>query len=657
MPTSQSHVNAATPMGATLVDGGATFRVWAPAAVQVFVITADIQRARTDPTWIPSDDDALVRQRDGTWTGFLPGVVDGSRYRYWVIGAAGAGFKRDPFARELGTFPAFPDCDCLVREAAGYAWRSEPFHPPAFRDLQLYQLHIGTYHAVDAAGRDVRDARTGTFLDLLFRIEYLRDLGINAIQPLPIQEYPSEFSMGYNGTDYFSPEMDYQVEDPGELRRYLDEANRLFALHGKPGLGLADLQAGPNQLKVIIDLCHLNGIAVIFDVVYNHAGGGFDDQSLYFFDRQRFSTNNDSLYFTDSGWAGGLVFAFWKNEVRQYLIDNACTLLREYRADGLRYDEVSVIDNFGGWSFAQDLADTIRFVKPEAIQIAEYWNDSRWLAVTPTHAGLGFDATLSDRLRDTLRDAVHAASRGGSTRIDLDAVADALRTPPNFPDAWRAVHCVENHDIVYNDRPPSEREPRLARLADGADARSWFARSRSRVATAVLLTAPGIPHLFMGQEFLEDKNWSDNPRFSASTLLWWDGLEHDRHMRDHLIFTKDLLWLRRRLAVLRGERVNPFHVHNDNRVLAYHRWLDGTGEDVVVAVSLSESTRVDYSIGMPWPGRWREIFNSDYYDHFPNPLAAGNGGSVHADGPPRHGFAQSAPLTIPASGLIILQRD
>ena len=314
-------------MGANLVGGGATFRVWAPSAQQVFVITDDISAARINNGWRPQEKDALVRRPDGMWTGFVPGLVDGSPYRYWVVGQGSAGFKRDPYARELGTSPSFPDCDCLIRQPDSYPWRSDGFQPPQFRDLQLYQLHFGTYYAVDATGRDVREARTSKFLDLLYRIDYLRDLGINAIQPLPFQEYPSEFSMGYNGTDYFSPEMDYQVEDPNELQRYLDEANRLFAEHGKPGLSLNDIQPGPNQVKVIVDLCHLNGIAVIFDVVYNHAGGGFDDQSLYFLDRLRFHSNNDSLYFTDSGWAGGLIFAYSKNEVRQYLIDNARTLL------------------------------------------------------------------------------------------------------------------------------------------------------------------------------------------------------------------------------------------------------------------------------------------------------------------------------------------
>jgi len=642
-------------MGANLVDGGATFRVWAPSASEVYVITDELPAARSGG-WAPSPKDELIRQLDGTWTGFVPGVVDGSAYRFWVVGDDGPGFKRDPFARELGTSPAFPDCDCLIRDPDRYAWHDARFLPPDFRDLILYQLHIGTFYGVDDQGRDTREARTSKFLDLLDKIEYLRDLGVNAIQPLPIQEYPSESSMGYNGTDYFSPEMDYQVEDPIELQRYLKAANRLLGQHGVPPLSLDQIRAGPDQLKLIVDLCHLNGLAVVFDLVYNHAGGGFDDQSLYFFDRRRRGSNDDSLYFTSGSWAGGLVFAFWKSEVRQYLIENAKFFLSEYHIDGIRFDEVSVIDNFGGRSFAQDLTGTLRYVSPRSIRIAEYWNDWRWLAVTAPPGGLGFDASLSDRLRDALREAVHEASYGSAARINLDAVADALRTPPNFPAPWKAVHCVENHDIVYERRPPDEKRPRLVRLADGQDSRSWFARSRTRAATAILLTAPGIPHLFMGQEFLEDKNWSDNPRDFKGTLLWWDGLSSERHMRDHLTFTKDLVWLRRHLPVLRSDNVNPFHVHNDDRVLAFHRWMDASGDDVVVVASFNDSTFWDYTLGLPWPGGWREIFNSDYYDHFPNPQAAGNRGGTVAAGPPMHGFGQSATVTIPANGVLLLAR-
>jgi 1,4-alpha-glucan branching enzyme len=650
VPTSQQHIGPNTPLGATLVGGGATFRAWAPRASAVYVITDELPATRSSG-WQPKAKDLLVQQADGTWAGFVPGLSDGSPYRFWVVGDAAGAFKRDPYARELGTSPPYPDCDCLVRAADSYPWHDAGWRPPDFSDLIIYQFHVGTYFATDAGGADVRPRRSGTFLDLLDRIEYWRDLGITAIQLLPIEEYPTETSQGYNGTDYFSPEMDYQVESESELRRYLATANRLRAARGQPGVGLEDIRPGPNQLKLVVDLCHLHGIAVLFDVVYNHAGSGnFDPQSLYFFDRKRPGDNNDSLYFTDQSWAGGLIFAYWNQWVRQYLIDNAAFHLGEFHGDGLRYDEVRVIEEHGGWSFAQDLTGTLRFLEPEAVQIAEYWKDPRRLAVTPAPEGLGFDAALSDRLRDALRSAVGQASWGAAAPVSMDAIASALLPPPGFPAAWRAVHCVENHDVVLRGR-----EPRLPWLANQNERNGWYARSRSRFATGLLLTAPGVPHLFMGQELLEDKPWSDDR--SGDTLIWWDGLAQDPARRDFLAFTRDMIGLRRRLPALRSGGVNPFHVHNDNRVLAVHRWVEGVGQDVVVVASLAESTFWSYQLGLPVAGRWREILNSDVYDSLPNPAVAGNGGAIVADGPPRDGFGQSAQVVIPANAVVVFARE
>ncbi len=651
MPASQQHIDSRTPMGATLVADGATFRVWAPAAQAVYVITDELTAART-PGWAPQEKDLLVRHTDETWTGFVVGIADGSHYRFWVVGDGSQGFKRDPYARELCTKPAYPDCDCKVRASQDYAWHDQGYRPPLFHELIIYQFHFGVYYAVDAAGRDLRQTRYARCLDLLCRIDYLRDLGVNAIQPLPIQEFPTQFSLGYNGCDYFSPEMEYLVEDDNELQSYLPIVNRLLAAHDKTPLSLADLRPGPNQLKAVIDICHLNGIAVLFDVVYNHAGGGFDDQSMYFLDRRVFHSNNDSLYFTEQGWAGGLVFAYWEDAVRQFLIDNACFFLDEYHVDGFRYDEVSVIDNHGGWRFCQDLASTVRANKPEALQIAEYWNDSRWLAVTAPPAGIGCDAALADGLRESLRAAVRQASFGQCAPIDLDAVRNALYPPYGFSAVWRAVQCLENHDIVYTGR-----EPRIAALADPSNPRSWYARSRTRAATALLLTAPGIPLLFMGQEFLEDKNWSDNPDNAAESLLWWDGLKTDRAMCDQLACVRDLIALRRGHPTLCGESINVYHVHNGNRVIALHRWLEGAGMDVVVVASFSEANYWNYRLGFPRPGYWQEIFNSDFYDHLPNPQVAGNAGGVQANEGPLHGLACSASIVLPANAVLVFKYD
>jgi len=159
--------------------------------------------------------------------------------------------------------------------------------------------------------------------------------------------------------------------------------------------------------------------------------------------------------------------------------------------------------------------------------------------------------------------------------------------------------------------------------------------------------------LFMGQEILEDKYWSDSPDFYADSLIWWDGLATDRRMRDHLKFIQDLIRVRRAIRALTSDRIRVFHVNNDNRVIAFHRWVDDVGEDVVVVASFAESTWYSYALGFPRAGAWREIFNSDVYEQFPNPGVAGNGGVIVADGGPLHGFANSAAIVIPANSILV----
>src|SRR6266496_2760518 len=313
MPASQEHLRPGTPMGATLVAGGVALRFWAPAALHVY--------ACFDESETVDDDLELVRDAGGVWSGFFPGVGAGRKYRFYVVGTGGAGFKRDPYARELELY-GYPDCDSIVVDPGEYPWHDEGWTPPAFTDLIVYQFHVGVFSAVDAAGRDRRPHRTAKLLDAVRRVPYLARLGVTAVQPLPVVEFQGEWSLGYNGTDIFSPEMDYCV-DPADLGPYLDAVNALLAARGADPLKPDQLAGQANQLKAFVDVCHLYDLAV--------------------------------------------------------------------HADGLRFDEVTVIDAKGGWAFCQQLTSALRARKPSAALIAEYWGEFRWLAIRPAPEGMGFD--------------------------------------------------------------------------------------------------------------------------------------------------------------------------------------------------------------------------------------------------------------------------
>lgn len=629
------------PTGATLVPGGATFRVYAPRATAVYV-SGDFNG------WQQNPDSQLTAIAGGHWDTFIPGLKDGEQYLLFIQGKGSSGYKRDPRARLLTFQPPFPSSNCVLRDPSQFLWHQTAFEPAAFNDGIIYELHTGTY-SLSPGNND------GRFLDVALRIPYLAALGVTAIELLPIQEFETEFGLGYNGTDYFSPENQYAEPVQTKLLTYFNQINSIFQSAGQTPYPSIDLlRDSDNQLRCLVDLCHVYGIAVIFDVVYNHAGGGFDDHSLWFLDRMPQGNNNDSLYFTDQGFAGGLVFAYWNGDVQQFLIDNARFLYDEYRIDGLRFDEVSTMAAFGGWKTCQALTDTLRTANPKAIQIAEYWPVNDWVVKTTSSGGAGFDATWNDSLRLSLRASLASASAGSSAHVSMDAIAAAIQSS-GLENAWRAVQSIEDHDRVHIGR-----DPRIPALADPSNARSWYARSRSRLAMGLLLTAPGIPMLFMGQEFLEDKQWNDNP--DPANLIWWAGLESgdktiaDKSMGDFLRFTQDLIHLRRRQPALRAEGCQVTHVHNDNRVLVFQRWVPGLGADVIVAATLAEKTWYGYSIGFPAGGPWLEAFNSDVYDNWVNPNVAGNGGRIEANGPPLHGLSHSAALTLPANGLVVFTR-
>jgi 1,4-alpha-glucan branching enzyme len=624
------------PMGASVSADGVAFRVWAPRGSEVHVIGGF-------NGWQRGSRSRLTPVGGGHWATFVPGARAGQEYLFWIAGPGSQGPKRDPRARELTFTPAFPAANCVIVDPKEFPWHHPGYQTPAFSDLILYQLHVGTFSISEGNFG-------GKFVDVVERLPHLEGLGVNGLQLLPIVEFPTEFSLGYNGTDYFSPENDYAEDSDLQLQGYLVLLNRLLeAKRQPPYANLDQLRGSANQLRALVDVCHVYGMAVLLDVVYNHAGGGFDEQSLYFFDRMPKGNHNDSLYFTDQGWAGGLAFAYWNHDVKQFLIDNATFFYQEYRIDGYRFDEVSVMDRFGGWQTAQFITDTCRFINPKAILIAEYWPVNPQVTQPTAAGGAGFDATWQDSLREALRDALSQSSAGATAALNLDRVAEAIGST-NLQSHWRAVNCIENHDIVK-----AGAGPRIPKLADGSDPRSWYARSRSRVASGLLLTSAGIPMLFMGQEFLEDQQWSDDP--GRRLMPDWSRLvAGDQAAADHLRFTTDLVWARRRQPALRGESVRVFHVHSANRVLAYHRWIEGVGQDVVVVASLNESPFTGYRLGFPGAGRWEEIFNSDFYDPFPNPNVAGNGGWVGASGGPLDGMPTSAAITIPPNGILLFAR-
>jgi 1,4-alpha-glucan branching enzyme len=161
----------------------------------------------------------LRKDASGYWTGFQHGAKDGDRYRFWVKGEGSTGYKRDPRARELAP-DGFPNSFSVLREADAYPWHDAGFRTPDFSDMIVYQLHVGT-SAIRSPGV------ASNFLDVISKIPYLADLGINVLQPLPIDEQEANPNMGYGGADLFSPDFPYVAV--ADLPDYLVAINGLLA--------------------------------------------------------------------------------------------------------------------------------------------------------------------------------------------------------------------------------------------------------------------------------------------------------------------------------------------------------------------------------------------------------------------------------------------
>jgi 1,4-alpha-glucan branching enzyme len=281
------------------------------------------------------------------------------------------------------------------------------------------------------------------------------------------------------------------------------------------------------------------------------------------------------------------------------------------------------------------------------LQIAESWPVEDTIVRSTDQDGAGFDATLNDGLRDALRNAVGQASQGRTAFVDMDRIAREIASPI-LSDKRRAVQCSENHDIVRTGRGW-----RIPKIADSTDSHSWYARSRSRVVLGLTLTAVGIPHIFMGQNFWRTNNGA-TIRMARQDLVGraGSGQETDGGFPE---VHPGIARCAAPAQGFEGDGLNVFHVHNQNRILAFHRWVHEEGYDVMVIASLNDSNQYDYVLVSP-PSYWREEFNSDVFDNWVNPNVAGNGGGVVASGGGMHGLPASARITIPANSILVFAR-
>ncbi len=607
------------PLGATPQPGGATFRLWAP-----FVDSVAVKVNDNEPVPMAKEG-GHPEADDTTWVVNVPGAKVGDHYKYLIKSNGVAREFIDPRARQL-TSPQ-RDASSIIVDVS-----SVPSQPtePAFSQMVIYELHIGTFNVPGAQA-------TGTFETAIDKLDSLKDLGVNSVEVMPVHENasfnshtPANFNWGY---------------DPVQL----------YAVNSSYGTS--------QDLKRFVKACHDRGIAVILDVVYNHlvqgnllmsfggaTGPGFKDGVFFYGDNRE-----------DTGF--GPRPDYGRSQVRAYVDDNALMWLREYGVDGLRWDSTTNIRAFNdggttnneGSLLLRNANDDYRNTDPKQptkISISEDLRGSADLTAPTDRGGFGFNSQWDDSLFFDLRRAVLAVN---DQDRDLNAIKASIERKIG-EDAFGRVIYSENHDKVGHPNDPADGKPqiRLPALIDEGNHESVFAKKRSTLAAAVVLTSPGIPMIFQGQEMLDDRTFD----FFKATPMDWGRLLKFKGL---VAMYRDLIALRRNLAGNTGglisQNVNVFHVDGQNKILAFHRFgTGGPGDDVVVVVNLSNRDFHPLNIGFPRSGKWIVRFNSGAAVYDPE---FKNGDSFDATANPgqKDGLNFNADVGIGPYSVVILSQD
>jgi 1,4-alpha-glucan branching enzyme len=556
-------------MGSILHSKGVFFRVWAPHAQKIFV-TGEFN------DWSDSANE-LSHEDNGYWGTNVSNAKAGQQYKYILHTEKGVLYKTDPYSKQVTSSVG----NSIIIDPS-FEWSSEVFQMPDWNKLVIYEMHVGTFN------RKEQD-KPGTFEGVIEKLPYLKELGINAIEIMPLVEFPGTTSWGYNPSHPFAIETDY---------------------------------GGVNGFKKLVNEAHKHGIAVILDIVYNHFGPG--DLDIWQFDG--WSENNGGGIYFYQDWKKKTPWGdsrpdYGRPEVRQYIRDTAMMWLEEYHVDGLRTDAIAYIRNVNGdckpeddipegWSLMQWINKEVKEKFPWKITIAEDLKCNDWITKPVETGGEGFSTQWDAAFVHPVR---HVLTTSKDSERDMIKLEGAILARYN-DDAFERVIYTESHDEVANgkSRVPEEISPE--------NSSNWFAKKRSILGALVTLTSPGIPMIFQGQELLEGGYFSDTNPLDWSRFHDFKGI--NKLYRDLIKMRTNVNGLTKGLI---GQDTEILYINNEEKVIAYHRWEEkGPRDSVVVVINFADREFKDLIIPFPQQGLWKIRFNSDWkgYDpEFGNELA------------------------------------
>lgn len=572
-------------MGANVVDGGVLFRLWAPHAESVDLVGTFGQVAMTSVM-------------GGQFEALVPEAQIGNTYRYQVRHQGQSHARTDPYCREI-------DGDgCRIVDPRTF--ESTPFVAAKREQSVVYELHVGSF------AKDTGQPQ-GTFEALRARLGELADLGVNVVELMPVQSYGGRTNAwGYNPQLFFAP---------------------------KPGYGSAA------QLAALVSAAHQRGIAMWLDVVYNHADG-WDRAPLRCFDGECPNGSAGIYFFPPGDWAGtpwGPRPDYTKPEVAGLILDSFDWWMSEMHGDGFRVDSVSNIRGNDGQGTAPGGPALLRraadFVHQRGgITVAE--DLKGWDQITaPTHrGGFGFDAQW-DGFGWTMMDLLSNPSDDGRNLATIESV---LRG--NYGgDPFARVIWLEDHDTVGNGGA------RLPTRINPGDPESWASRKRSILGGVMMMTTPGVPMLFQGQEALATVGFTNDPATLPPPTA--KGLEVRA-------FFREMIRLRRNLGGSAGGLSEPgveiLHRNDGARVIAYRRHGD-SGEDVVVVANFKNQNYPTYDFGVPTTGPYRVRLDTDW-KAYGGDFGGGTHGSVTPTAGPYDGQPYRLRVALAPYSALILTR-
>lgn len=553
-------------LGAHPLETGYRFAVWAPHARSVSVI-GDFNGWQADAGQMTADVNT------GIWTAVMPDASQWHRYAYLIEGADGQLIRKaDPFARHAETRPNSSSIlynynDYTWSDAAWVSSRKSPFDP---QPLNIYEMHLGSWRKY--ADGNVYNYRT-TAIELA---EYLTEMGYNAVEIMPVTEYPLDDSWGYQVTGYFAPTSRYGT---------------------------------PADFKFFVDHLHQKGIRVILDWVPAHFPK--DSFGLARFDGTPLYEYADTRVGEHKSW-GTLVFDYSKKEVISFLNSSAWFWLDEFHLDGLRVDAVSSMlyldydrsdyvrncyggnENLEAIDFLRKLNDLITGHFPGVMMIAEESTAYPLISHPTSENGLGFTHKWNmGWMHDTLK------------YMSLDYIYrpfhhNQLSFSMTYAFSERYILAFSHDEVVHG---------KLS-LIDRMPGDIWRKFANYRAMMMYMMSHPGAKLNFMGYEFAQFVEW----RFKES--LQWFMLEHEHHSQFHH-FIRNLNHIYLRSPAFWEQDMNWFGFEwmtaddRDNSVYIYSRAGAYDDQVILVILNLTPATIPGYQMKAPRCGVYEVLLNSD----------------------------------------------